>query len=50
MKKVFTTLNTRIEEIEHEDSDLTNLDEDNKEKWHFSFEESEWFQGVYQTT
>ena len=38
MKDMFTTLNTIIEEMEHEDSDLTYSDEDNKQKSYFQFE------------
>ena len=38
IKKAFTTLNTRIEDIEHEDSGLTNSYEDDKEKLHFRFD------------
>ena len=30
IKKAFTTLNVIIEEVDHEDSDLTNSYEDNK--------------------
>ena len=38
MKKVFTTLNTIIKDMDNEDSYLTNSDEDDKEKFHFQFE------------
>ena len=41
MEKAFTTLNTRIEEIENEDSDLTDSDDDDKENPHFQFEETD---------
>ena len=34
MKNAFTTLNTRIEDMENEDSDFTNLDDDDDEKSH----------------
>ena len=50
MKKAFTTLNTRIEEMDNEDSYLTDSDDDHKEKSHFHFEETDWFQGVHQIT
>ena len=35
MEKSFTTLNTRIEYMENEDSDFTNSDNDEEEKSHF---------------
>ena len=35
MKKAFTTLNYRIEGMDNEDSDFTNLDDDDDEKSHF---------------
>ena len=50
MTKVFTTLNTKIEEIENEDSFLSDSDCDDKKKSHLQFGETEWFQGVRQTT
>ena len=50
MKKVFTTLNNIIEEMDNEDSDLTDSDDDDKEKSHFQFEETDCFQGVHQIT
>ena len=34
--------------MENEDSNLTNSDDDEKEKSHFQFEEIDWFQGVHQ--
>ena len=37
MKKAFITLNTIIEEMENEYSDLTNSDDDDEEKSHSSF-------------
>ena len=50
MKKLFTILNTRIEEMENEDSDLIDSDDNNKEDSHLPFEETYWFQGVNQIT
>ena len=38
MKRSFTTLNTRIEEMDNEDYYLTNADDDGKEKSHYQFE------------
>ena len=35
MKKVFTILNTRIEDMDNEDYELTDSDEDGNEKSHF---------------
>ena len=49
-KKSFKTLNNRIEEMENEDSDLTDSDDDDKEKSHLQFDETYWFQGVHQIT
>ena len=46
---VFTTLNTIIEEMENTQSDLSNSD-DNKEKSHLQFEETDWSQGMHQIT
>ena len=43
-------MNTIIEEIDNEYSDLTNSDDEDKETSHFHFEEIEWFEGVHQTT
>ena len=43
-------MNIRIEEMEHEDSDLTNSDGEDKERQNLQFEETCWFQGVHQTT
>ena len=43
-------MNTRIEDMENKDSDFTNSDDDGKEKSHFQFEETYWFQVVHQTT
>ena len=42
MKKVFTILNTRIEDMDNEDSDLTNPYDDGDENSHFQFEETDW--------
>ena len=39
IKRSFTVLNSRIEEIDNEDSELTDLDYDDKEKSHLQFEE-----------
>ena len=51
MKNSFTRLNTIIEDTENGDSDLTNADDDDvNEKSYFQFEETDWFQGVHQTT
>ena len=50
MKKSFTTLNTKIEDINNEGSELTNSDDYDKEKTHFQFEVTDCFQGVHQTT
>ena len=50
MKKSFTSLNTRIEEMKNEDSDLINSYDEGEEKSKFQFEEIYWFQGVDQTT
>ena len=50
MKKVFTALNNRIEDIDNEGSDLTDSDDDDEEKSHFQFEGKYWFQGVHQIT
>ena len=36
--------------MENEDSELTNSDDDDEEKSHFQFEETDWFQGVHQIT
>ena len=41
-------MNTRIEEMENKDSNLSNSDNDYEEKSHFQFEEIDWFQGVHQ--
>ena len=38
MEKSFTTLNARIEEMGNEESDLSNSDDDGKEKSHFQFD------------
>ena len=38
MKRAFTTLNTIIEDMENEDSELTNSDYDDDEKSYFQFE------------
>ena len=50
MKKSFTTLNSIIEDMDNEDSDLTNSDEDDEENSHFQFEEIYWFQVVHKIT
>ena len=50
MKKSSTTLNTIIEDMDNEDSDLTDSYDDDKENSHFQFEETDWFQGVHQIT
>ena len=42
-------MNTTIEEVEYEDSELTNEYEDDKYNLYYHFEESDWFQGVHQT-
>ena len=44
----FTTFNTIIEEIENEESDLTDSDGDDKEKSQFKFEEAYLFQEFHQ--
>ena len=36
--------------MDNEDSDLTNLDDDEQENSHLQFEETDWFQGVHQIT
>ena len=36
--------------MDNKDSDLTKSDDDGKEKSHFQFEETYWFQGLHQTT
>ena len=43
MEKSFTTLNTKIEDMDSEDSDLTDSDDYDKEKSHFQFEKIDWF-------
>ena len=50
IKKVFTTLNTRIANIENKYSELTNSDDDDKENLDLQFEDTYWFQEVHQTT
>jgi hypothetical protein len=40
MKKSFATLQSKIEELEHENSDLTDSDSDEEEASHFQFSES----------
>ena len=50
MKIYFKTLNARIEDMDNEDSDLTNSDDDDEEKSYFQFEETDWSQGVHQLT
>ena len=42
MKKSFKILSNRIEDMDNEDSDLTNLGDDAKEKSHLNFEETDW--------
>ena len=48
-KKTFTTLNTRIEDMDNEDFDLTNSDDYGKERSHLLFKETYCFKGVPQT-
>ena len=50
MKKEFITVNPIIEDMDNEDSDLTNSDDNDIEKSHFQFEETDWFQGVHEIT